>query len=107
GAARAPAGADHSPPVDIIGGAVATAPDPLKCPNCGAPITPADDNPLLDCSFCGTRIYVDTSHAVLHLVVEPRLDGARAAEALARWLRNREVVGPVVPCSSELVFFPM
>jgi len=86
---------------------VATASQPLKCPQCGAPIAPADDNPLLDCPFCGTRIYLDASHAVLHFIVEPRLDAARAGEALGRWLRSREVVGPLVPSSSELVFFPI
>jgi DNA-directed RNA polymerase subunit RPC12/RpoP len=91
----------------IIAGAVAIQPPSLKCPQCGAPIEPVEDSPFLSCPFCATRIFIDASHAVLHFMVEPRLDAVRATEALGRWLRDREVVGSIVPSASELVFFPM
>lgn len=93
--------------MDIIAGAVATQPPSLKCPQCGAPIEPSEDTSFLSCPFCGTRIFLDASHAVLHFIVEPRLDAVKSAEALGRWLRSREVVGRIVPSSSELVFFPL
>ncbi len=66
-----------------------------------------EDDPFLSCSFCGTRVFLDASRAVRHLIVEPRLDRAMAASSLARWLKSQEVVGQVVPSSSELVFFPL
>jgi len=82
-------------------------PPPLKCPQCGAPIAPDEDDALLNCAFCGTRIFLDASHAVRHFLIEPILDGGKASEAIGRWLKNREVVGTVTVRASELVFFPM
>ncbi|MBI3451071.1 MAG: zinc ribbon domain-containing protein [Acidobacteria bacterium] len=86
---------------------MATASPHPKCPQCGAPIDPVEETDFLSCPFCGTRIFLDPAGAVLHLIVEPRIDAAKALQALARWLKNREVVGPIVPVASEIVFFPL
>jgi hypothetical protein len=61
----------------------------------------------LSCPFCAARVFFDTAHAVLHRIVEPRLDAAGAAAALRRWLKDREVVGRIAPSSCDLVFFPL
>jgi len=86
---------------------VATQPPSSRCPQCGGPIDRVEDTSFLSCPFCGTRIYLDASHAVLHFIVEPRLDALKASESLSRWLRSREVVGRVGTSSSDLVFFPL
>ncbi|HZE88063.1 MAG TPA: hypothetical protein VE404_00880, partial [Verrucomicrobiae bacterium] len=86
---------------------MATASLHSKCPQCGAPIDPVEETDFLSCPFCGTRIFLDAAGAVLHLLVEPRIDAAKAAQELARWLKNREIVGPIVPVASETVFFPL
>ena len=79
----------------------------LRCPQCGGPIQPVEDDPFLSCSFCGSHVFLDSGRAVRHFILEPSLDPGMAASALSRWLKDREIVGGAAPSSSELVFFPL
>ena len=92
---------------DTIAANVATKPPQLCCPQCGAPIQPVEDDPFLSCSFCGSHVFLDAAGAVRHFLVEPSIDAGTATSALVRWLKSREVVGRIVPASSDLVFFPL
>lgn len=82
-------------------------PAPLRCPQCGAPVQPAEDDPFLACSYCATRVFLDAAGAVRHFILDPVLDAPTAHSALSRWLRGREVTGAPLPMTAEIVFFPM
>ncbi len=78
----------------------------LPCPQCGAAITLADDQPFRSCEHCSATLFLDLGHFVLHAYVAPRLDVRSAPGALQRFLKSAEITAPVSEVRAELVYLP-
>ncbi len=64
----------------------------LTCTQCGGELHPDEGQLFITCPYCSSTVYLDKSKVVFHWSLNPTLNEAQAAGALARWMSGSQTV---------------
>lgn len=64
----------------------------IRCTQCGAELTVASDERLIQCTFCATALVVDAEGALFHEVMKATLNAEAVPSHLRRFLGGRDTV---------------
>jgi hypothetical protein len=83
----------------------------VTCTQCGGSVAVDPGTPFLNCTFCGSALYLDKSRVVFHFVVSPTIGMEEALGKLRRWMAGNETVKDLDRLATiqnqELTYFPM
>lgn len=82
-------------------------PAPFHCPQCGADVSPDEEDSFVTCAFCGSSLHLEPGGAFRHEIVPAVLARDTLAGRLGRWLEDMEAIGSPKAVSARLLYFPL